>query len=54
MDDENKVDKPIGVREAIVIKLIMFLIKVLHPYDWEHEFTDLYKEIAEGIKIKKP
>jgi hypothetical protein len=49
MANEKRQD-PINQREKFCIKILLFIVKVLHPYNWEHEFSEVYKSINEEMK----
>jgi len=48
---ENK-DKEISIREKIVIRLVLFLIQMIKPYEFEHQFKEYFKEMKQLIDIK--
>lgn len=48
----EQIDKPLTGREKMVIHLLLFLIKVLKPFNWSHELdkalSDFDKELKKG------
>ena len=48
----KKSKEPLSIREKIVIKLVMFLIQVIEPYEYEHQFSNHFKEMDTLIKGK--
>jgi len=46
MAKEQK-DIPLTIREKIVIRLVLFVIQMIEPYEYDHQFTNYYKEMKE-------
>lgn len=46
MEKENK----ITIREKIVIILVIFMIKMIKPFEYDHQFTHFWEEIKENLK----
>ena len=40
----------ISIREKIVIILIIFIIKMIKPWEYDHQFTHFWEELKEQIK----
>ena len=49
----KQLKEELTIREKIVIRLVIFLIQLLHPYEYEHQFKEYYKEIKELIGLNK-
>ena len=47
-------EKEITTREKIVIRLVIFLVQMLKPFEYDHQFKEFFNEVKEliGIKIK--
>jgi len=43
------------IREKIAIRLVLFLIQLIQPYEYEHQFKEYFREMKEliGIKVGK-
>lgn len=41
---------PVSTREKLVIILVVFLIKMLKPWEYDHQFTKFWEEIKENLK----
>lgn len=44
-------DKAISIREKITIRLVLFLIQMIHPYEYEHQFKEYFSEMKELISL---
>ena len=42
--------QPINAREKLIIILIIFLIKMLKPWEYDHQFTKFWDEISKSMK----
>ena len=40
----------ISLREKLVIILVVFLIQMLKPWEYSHQFTKFWEEIKENLK----
>lgn len=40
----------LSARERIVIMLVMFLVKMMKPWKYDHEYTEFWKELKENLK----
>ncbi len=49
-EKQSIIDKKLTVRELLTIRLIQFMIKVIKPSDWEHDFDETNKRIDELLK----
>lgn len=48
----NKLQEtPITTREKITIRLVLFLIQMIHPYEYEHQFKEYFSEMKELISL---
>lgn len=47
-----KEDKPIDIRERIVITLVIFLIQMIKPWEYSHQFTKFWDELKENLTNK--
>ncbi len=45
----EKETTPITAREKIVIILVVFLIKMLKPWQFDHQFTKFWEEIKSNL-----
>lgn len=45
--------EPLTIREKIVIRLVIFLIQMIKPFDYEHEFTAFFKDILSLMWLEK-
>jgi len=43
--EKSIIDKKLTIRELLTIRLIQFMIKVIKPSDWDHEFNETDKHI---------
>lgn len=43
-------EKQISTREKIVIILAIFLIKMIKPWEFDHQFNKFWEEIKENMK----
>ncbi len=50
MSDENISKKPLTLREKLTVYLIIMLIKVIKPFEWQHQLEAALEEIKECIK----
>ena len=48
--EKSIIDKKLTVRELLTIRLIQFMIKVIKPSDWEHEFKETNEHIDDLLK----
>lgn len=51
MGKEN-LKSEITIREKIVIRLVLFVIQLLNPYEYEHQFKGYFNEMKELIGLK--
>ena len=42
--------KKISTREKIVIVLVIFIIQMVKPWEYDHQFTKFWDELKELIK----
>lgn len=51
----NESQSELTIREKIVIRLVLFVIQMIKPYEYEHQFTRYYEEMREllGLKYKE-
>ncbi len=47
---EKENAKPISAREKVVLVLAVFLIKMLKPWEFDHQFKNFWDEIKEAIQ----
>ncbi len=47
-----EIQAELTIREKIVIRLILFLIQMLKPYEYDHMFDKYYSEMKELIGLK--
>ncbi len=40
------------IREKIVIRFVLFVIQMIKPYEYEHQFEKYYAEMKELIGLK--
>lgn len=45
----NKEDK-LTIRENIVLKLVIFLIQMIHPWEYSHQYQKFWDEIKDLTK----
>lgn len=45
-------EKEITIREKITIRLVIFLIQLLKPFEYEHQFKEFFNEIKELVGVK--
>ena len=45
----NKEEQKINVREKIVIILVVFIIKMIKPWEYDHQFKNFWDELKEQI-----
>ncbi len=53
----NEMPKPLTVREKMVIALVLLLIKMLKPWEYDHMYTETFidlKRIANGGDFAMP
>lgn len=43
--DESSVDKKLSIRELLAIRLLQFMIQVVKPGGWIHDYDELNKSI---------
>jgi len=46
---EMKTDKVLTKREKIVIILVIFLITMMKPWEYDHQFTEFFKEVKSNF-----
>lgn len=46
-------DKPLTTREKIILRLVLFTIQMLKPYDFEYQFKDTIIKIAELLNSEQ-
>lgn len=46
----KKSEKPLTARERLVIILTLFLIKMLNPWEYDHQFSEFWASIKENYK----
>lgn len=42
----------ITIKEKIVIRLVIFLIQLLKPFQYEHQFKNFFNEMKDLIDLK--
>lgn len=42
-------NKNLTIREKVVIRLILFLIQVVKPYEYEYQFKEWFTEMKEQL-----
>lgn len=52
MSTHKNLDKPIPVRMKLVTVLVIFLIKMIAPWEYGHQFREFWQEIKELLKPK--
>lgn len=45
-----KAQTNLTVKEKLSIRLLILAIKIIGPWEYSHEFTDLFKKIEEDLK----
>lgn len=45
-------DKPLNLRQAIALKLVVIAIKIVAPYEYNHQFEKDWKELEDIITGK--
>lgn len=45
----KKYQTPLSVRERIAFRLVMFLLKLIGAYEYEHQFNEWYTEMKQAI-----
>ena len=40
---------PITTREKLVVVLVVFLIKMLKPWEYDHQFKEFWSEIKDNL-----
>ncbi len=43
---KEKMNENLTIKERLVVRLVMFLIKMIEPYEYEHQFKELYEDIS--------
>lgn len=43
-------EQPISKRHKIVITLVVFLIQMIEPWEYSHQFTKFWDELKENLK----
>ncbi len=43
-------EQPLTIREKIVVRLVLFVIQMLEPYKYEHQFKEWTADIRELIR----
>ena len=38
-------EKPLTIREKLVIKILIVIVQMLKPYEYEHQFEQFYDDI---------
>ncbi len=49
---KNRMSAELTTKERLVVKLIMFVIKMLEPYEYEHQFKAFYEDISKEVNSK--
>ena len=44
-----KEEKKLGVREKITIILVVFVIQMIKPWEYDHQFTKFWEELKEQV-----
>lgn len=52
MDFKNK-EKVLTVRERIVFILTMFLIQMIHPWEYSHEYTKYWNSLKNELGVNE-
>lgn len=47
-----RIEKPIPVRMRLVIVLTLFLIKMIAPWQYDHQFKEFWAEVKAAIRSK--
>lgn len=47
---QKKTQEPINIREKLVIILTLFLVKMIAPWEFDHQFKDFWEEVKATIK----
>ena len=47
-------EKHISTKEKIVILFTIFLIRMLKPWEYDHQFTEFFKEVKEAMDEDAP
>lgn len=47
-----KEEKIISIREKIVVTLVVFLIQMIKPWEYSHQFTKFWEDLKEQINAK--
>ena len=50
MIDRKNMKAPLSIRERLVLWLIMLAIRILAPWEYEHQFTEVVQEIVTLVK----
>lgn len=45
-------EKEITIKEKLVVILVIFLIKMIKPWQYDHQFDKFWSEIKEAINPK--
>lgn len=52
MTDPIKIPETLTRREKLVIILVIFLVQMLKPWEYSHQFTKFWEEIKETMNEK--
>lgn len=47
---QENANEKITVRERLTIVLVIFLVKMIKPWQYDHQFDKFWNEIKESIK----
>jgi hypothetical protein len=45
-------ENQVSVKEKLVILLVIFLVKILKPWEYDHQFTSFFDEIKSAMNEK--
>lgn len=48
--DLETAQSPLSIRERIIVTLVIFIIQMLKPWEYDHQFTKFWDEIKSQIK----
>jgi len=55
MKNQNMSSDKVSVREKLIITLVIFLIQMLKPWEYSHQFTTFWDEIKQIFNtVKEP
>lgn len=50
MFDRNHIKTPLTIRERLVIWFVLLIVRVLAPWEYEHQFKEVIGEITDILR----